>query len=71
MHRNHVVSTAVVSIGYRPEDETLEVEFAGGGVYDYLKVPKNVYQEFFKSPSKGRFFSERIREQYEFRPRER
>lgn len=60
MRRDAVVSTAMRSIGYR--HGTLEIEFVSGDVYRYLQVPKSVFLELMRAPSKGIFFNDRIRD---------
>ena len=71
MKRDHVVSEAIVSIGYDRTALTLEVEFEGGGIYDYCEVPEDIYYAFFQSDSKGRYFSAHIRDHYQFVQREK
>lgn len=62
MERESVVSSHIVSIGYDPL--TLEVEFKGGSVWQYFKVPESVHLEFMSSESKGKFFHKNIKEKY-------
>lgn len=66
MHRTHVSSSAISSIGYDERSAILEVEFSSGAVYDYLKVPERVYRDLLKAPSKGSFVSRRVRDRYRF-----
>jgi hypothetical protein len=66
MHRTHVSSSAISSIGYDDRSAVLEVEFASGAVYDYLDVPEKVYRALLKAPSKGSFVSRRVRDRYAF-----
>ncbi len=66
MHRTHVSSSAISSVGYDDRSSTLEVEFSSGAVYDYLNVPRRVYRDLLKAPSKGSFVSRRVRDQYPF-----
>jgi hypothetical protein len=66
MHRTHVSSSAISSVGYDDRSSVLEVEFASGAVYDYLHVPKKVYRALLKAPSKGSFVSRRVRDRYPF-----
>ena len=42
MKRVPVDSSAITSIGYDTEEQTLEVEFSSGTVYRYLRVPADV-----------------------------
>jgi KTSC domain-containing protein len=66
MHRTHVTSSAISSVGYDDRSSVLEVEFASGAVYDYLDVPEKVYRALLKAPSKGSFVSRRVRDRYAF-----
>jgi len=70
MHRNHVDSSAIASVGYDETSSVLEVEFSSGVVYDYFKVPERVYRDLLKAPSKGSFVSRRVRDRYPFERRE-
>ena len=67
MRRMPVESSAISSVGYDAGSQTLEVEFQSGSVYDYREVPREVYESFLASSSKGRFFARRIRSRYESR----
>lgn len=64
--RTPVASTSLASIGYDAASQTLEVEFRSGALYRYLAVPAAVHREFMAAESKGRFFSQRIRDRYRF-----
>ena len=70
MHRSHVDSSAISSVGYDEKSSVLEVEFSSGAVYDYFKVPEKVYRDLLKAPSKGSFVSRRVRDRYPFVRRE-
>jgi hypothetical protein len=56
-----VSSSAISSIEYDEESQTLTVYFIKGGVYEYGGVPKDVYEAFLNSGSPGRFFLYNIR----------
>lgn len=49
---------------YNTEEETLTVTFNSGGIYEYNKVPWNVFTKFRMSPSQGKFFNETIAKNY-------
>ncbi|PYQ67930.1 MAG: KTSC domain-containing protein [Acidobacteria bacterium] len=66
MHRTHVTSSAISSVGYDDRSSVLEVEFRSGAVYNYLNVPKKVYRALLNAPSKGSFVSRRVRDRYSF-----
>jgi hypothetical protein len=66
MDRNIVASSNVSSIGYEPQASTLEVEFVGGGIYQYYGVPENMYVQLMSAPSKGQFLNTYIKNQYPY-----
>ena len=61
-----VVSSAIRSVDYDAESETLFVRFTSGKRYAYLDVPAAVYEAFLAAESKGGFFADEIRGAYEF-----
>ncbi len=67
MQREHVISTAINSMGYNAATEVLEVEFEDGDVYQYFGVPPHFYEEMSLSSSKGEFFQDYIRASYPYR----
>jgi hypothetical protein len=42
-------------------DATLTVHFRAGTVYRYFTVPRGVFEAFLTAPSKGAYFTARIR----------
>jgi hypothetical protein len=64
MDRQAIVSSTIAAVGYDENTGTLEVEFSDGKVYEYQGVPKDVYEAFMNSDSKGRFFAAQIRGGY-------
>jgi hypothetical protein len=64
MRRHRVDSSAISSVGYDPRSRILEVEFRSGAVYDYSGVTPRLWAAFLEAPSKGTFFSRRIRGQF-------
>jgi KTSC domain-containing protein len=67
MERQQVSSSNIRSIGYDATNETLEVEFHSGGVYQYLNVPEPVYSELMSASSKGSYLNSQIKTRYQFR----
>ena len=65
MDRVPVSSSNLVSVGYEPASETLEVEFRHG-VYQYYNVPQIVYEQLMHAPSIGSFFSTNIRNAFAY-----
>lgn len=66
MDREPVISSNLVSVGYSPESETLEVEFKGGTVYQYYNVPAVVHEQLMSAPSHGEYFAAHIRNTYPY-----
>ena len=51
MKRNPVVSSRIRSVGW--ENNTMEVEFHDGAVYQYYNVTRDEYTSFMSSSSLG------------------
>jgi uncharacterized FAD-dependent dehydrogenase len=66
MKRQQVESSNLASIGYDAENEILEIQFNHGGVYQYLDVPENVFEELISAGSHGKYFVANIKDDYEF-----
>lgn len=64
--RHKVESENLQSIGYRPQTKQLVVKFhASPSAYIFYDVPLEIYEGLNKAKSKGKFFAEHIREQFE------
>jgi hypothetical protein len=61
MDRTLIMSTALKSVGYDDKAHVLEVEFAHGGVYRYLGVPRPVYDGLLSAESRGAYFDEFVK----------
>jgi hypothetical protein len=66
MQRTAVESGKIRSVGYDADTKVLEVEFAGGRVYQYFDVPKEKHEGFMSAESKGAFFNQQINGQYKY-----
>lgn len=64
MERVPVSSSNLVSVGYDPESETLEVEFTKSGVYHYSNVPLFMHERLMMADSVGKFFNAEIKDAY-------
>lgn len=64
MRRRPVNSSALRSIGYDRQSQTLEVEFVSGEVYRYLGVELIVHKALLRADSMGRFVNEQIKPRY-------
>ena len=61
IERIPVESSSLVSAGYDPASETLEVEFRTG-IYQYVGVPTDRYEGLMAAESKGAYFNQFIRD---------
>ncbi len=61
IQRVPVSSTAMNSVGYDQSAHVLEIEFAGGEVYQYYDVPRRIYDGLMSAESHGRYFHQHIR----------
>lgn len=59
-------SSSIARFCYKEREQVLIVEFKHGGVYNYYDVPQRVFEQIILAPSKGRFFLEHIREEYDY-----
>ncbi|MGY8684096.1 KTSC domain-containing protein [Bradyrhizobium sp. UFLA05-153] len=66
MIREPVASTNILSLGYDPGSETLEVEFTSGSVYQYYNVGAALYEQLITASSKGQFLNAYIKNAYPF-----
>ena len=64
MLRAVVTSSTLLSVGYDAGSRTLEVEFRNGHLYRYDDVPRELYDGLRTARSKGRYFNERIRDDF-------
>jgi len=59
--REPVSSSNILSVGYDPASETLEIEFKTTGVYQYLNVPQFMWERLMAAESLGKFFNAEIK----------
>ncbi|WP_224268410.1 KTSC domain-containing protein [Haloprofundus salinisoli] len=62
-----VSSSSLRSVGYDEDEETLELEFHSGGVYEYEGVAEETYEELLHASSRGRYFHENVRGEHDYR----
>lgn len=58
-----VYSSNISSVGY--ENDTLEIHFHSGGIYQFQDVPRSVYEGLLAAPSKGKYFHKHIKDRYQ------
>jgi len=61
MDRSPVSSSNLKDVGYDPQEQTLEVGFLNGSVYQYFNVPENKYIGLMRASSKGGYLDEHIK----------
>jgi len=66
MQRVSVSSSNIRSIGYESESKILEIEFNSGSIYQYYKVPEEIYQNLMNAGSHGRYFRQNIKNTYAY-----
>ena len=59
-----VTSSNIEAVGYNEQTETLYVQFKGGKVYSYERVPPYTYDELMAADSVGKFFNQFIKNQF-------
>jgi len=64
MERKKVSSAHIRSVGYEASGQTLEVELADGSIWQYAKVPSEVYRRFVAAPSMVSYYRDSIEEDY-------
>lgn len=62
MNRHSVSSSDIRSVGY--ENNTLEIEFNRGGIYQYHGVPYDRYSDLINAGSVGKYFHNFIKPFY-------
>jgi non-canonical purine NTP pyrophosphatase (RdgB/HAM1 family) len=67
MQRLPVESSDIISIGYDPAEQLLEIEFHEGRIYRYVDVPQKTYDHFLKANSYGGYFNAHINGYYRYR----
>jgi hypothetical protein len=63
MNRTKVESSNIKSVGWK--ENNLEVEFNTGSLYRYSDVTEDVFNAFLKAESKGKYFHEYIKGNYQ------
>ncbi len=65
LERHAVKSRILRSVGYDEPTKILEVEFQSGLVYQYSGVPPKVYKDLERSGEVGKYYSDKIRTQFQ------
>ena len=60
-------STVIAEMKYDPGTGILQVRFVSGVIYEYLKVPEEVYTAMKTSGAKGIYLNKHIKGNFDFR----
>ena len=66
MRLDTVESDVIHAIGYDTEIHLLEIIFNDGRIYQYRDVPLQVYEGLMRAKSKGKYFQENIRDEFQY-----
>jgi hypothetical protein len=58
-------SSMIKSAVFNFTTNSLKVEFNSGAIYEYVNVNPELYDEFCRAESQGKFFNEKIKNNYE------
>lgn len=61
-----VDSDVIHAIGYDAEIQVLEIIFNNGRIYQYRDVPLEVYKALMAADSKGNYFNDNVRGEFDF-----
>ncbi|NJL39484.1 MAG: KTSC domain-containing protein [Leptolyngbyaceae cyanobacterium SM1_4_3] len=65
MEMQSVDSSAILEIGYDESTQQMKIKFKQGKAYDFCQVPKHIFQELLESKSKGTYYNNHIRDNYQ------
>lgn len=65
MEMQSVDSSAILEIGYDECKQQMKIKFKQGKVYDFCQVPKHIFQGLLESSSKGTYYNNHIRDNYQ------
>lgn len=60
-----VSSSMAIAVGYDRDEHILQVEFQNGGVYQYLGVDEDTWEDLHASDSIGSFYNQEIKGKYD------
>jgi hypothetical protein len=62
----HVDSSCIDAIAFDSPSSTLKIRFNSGDIYQYSDFPHDLYLDFCDADSKGRFFNQVVKDEYDF-----
>lgn len=63
----NVNSSMMTRVDYDHDSGELDITFVSGKTYRYFNVPADTYDDLLEAASKGEFFNEHIKDEFEFR----
>ncbi len=66
MQLTTVESDVIHAVGYDATLHLLEIIFNDGRIYQYREVPREVYAGIMSAASKGAYFHENIRDEFQY-----
>ncbi len=67
MKREDVDSSIISTIGYDKSENTLELEYKNGIIYQYFDVPPKMYKKLIKASCVDHFLNTSIRNVYPYK----
>ena len=64
MERKKVNSSNIRTVGYDTSSQMLEVELSDGTIWEYSRVPSEVYRRFMAAPTMISYYRDNIEEDY-------
>ncbi len=66
MQLETVESDVIHAVGYDSEIHLLEIIFNDGAIYQYRDVPREVFEGIMGAESKGQYFHQNIRDEFQY-----
>ena len=60
-------SSNIKHIAYQPFTKVMQVSFLNGRIYWYYNVPREIYDNFIKAPSKGKYFWSSVKDKFTYK----
>jgi YD repeat-containing protein len=64
MERKKVSSSQIRSVGYDASGQSLEVEMSDGTIWQYSRVPPEVYRRLLAAPTIASYYRDNIEDEY-------
>ena len=64
MNRKRIWASKLSAVGYQEDTQVLEIEFFDGAIYQYIKVPKHIYQALMRAPAQDIYFEQYVAGNY-------